>query len=139
MPVEASPKPPPGKVVAFETEEEASRTGALVISSFRAGYKDKWPVIEFRPSEHWKGQQYKRVLIARMDTEIDNANQGMEALRIQVPLILAWVSRLQVMWTSVGTDLRQAITIHKSQCRAESTSKALTGYRPRSNDREVEG
>jgi hypothetical protein len=79
--------------VAFQTRDEASQTGVLVVPGDSVDPAENWPVIEFLPSKHCKVRQYQRVLIPRMIVQINNANNTMEACRLQVPLILAWVSR----------------------------------------------
>jgi ATP-dependent exoDNAse (exonuclease V) alpha subunit len=70
--------------------EENPRTGEIRIADRLWGSPTKWPVVEFLSGQ-------KR-LIPPHEFTIENVNGTMQALRSQVPLILAW-----------------AISIHKSQ------------------------
>ena len=55
-----------------------------------------WPVIEFIPSKHASARMAKKVLIPQMNVDYLNAMGKPEAIRSQVPLILAWVGLLRV-------------------------------------------
>lgn len=54
--------------------------------------RDKlFPIIEFVPGKYAQSPTPKKVLIPPMLLEMKNAENGMEASRQQIPLILAWV------------------------------------------------
>lgn len=53
---------------------------------------EKWPVVEFIPSRHSSATKYARTIIPQAYIDVYNANNQVEATRLQVPLILSWVS-----------------------------------------------
>lgn len=71
-------------------KETNSRTGEVRIADHLWYNPTKWPVVEFPGG--------RKRLIPPHEFTIENVNGMMQALRLQVPLILAW-----------------AISIHKSQ------------------------
>ena len=71
-------------------KEENPKTGEVRIAEHLWGNPTKWPVVEFLNG--------RKRLIPPHEFTIENASGTMVALRLQVPLILAW-----------------AISIHKSQ------------------------
>ena len=71
-------------------KEQNPKTGEIWIAEELWRNRTKWPVVEFPGS--------LQRLIPPHEFTIENVNGSMQALRLQVPLILAW-----------------AISIHKSQ------------------------
>jgi ATP-dependent DNA helicase PIF1 len=91
----------PGKVIAFETIDQAIATGTQLpqATAFFAQPRDKlFPVVAFIPARFATGRQAKRTIIPTMEIKIENVKRDLYAARRVLPLILAW-----------------SMTIHKSQ------------------------
>lgn len=72
------------------TVEEGIKAGILVPpDAAKAIPRRKWPVVRFEPHRN-SPQRYPEILVPQMTMTIENANQEVEAIREQVPMILAW-------------------------------------------------
>ena len=69
--------------------EENPRTGEARVAELLWLNQTKWPVVEFPGG--------RERLIPPHEFTIENVNAGMQALRLQVPLILAWADRKSVV------------------------------------------
>lgn len=76
------------------TVEEAQEEGVYVPNpgALVSDPSGRWPVVEFVPSRHTTMAQYKRTIMPVMRIEVLNADSKPETNRVQIPLILAWVS-----------------------------------------------
>lgn len=72
------------------TVEEGLNAGIFVPpDAAKAIPKRKWPVVQFNPHRN-SPHYYPEILVPQMTMTIENANQAVEAMREQVPMILAW-------------------------------------------------
>lgn len=84
-----------GKVIGFSTmadfgldEEGEKKTPPKVDGDTEGADRGPlWPVVDF---EARNGLKRPPVLVPNLEVTVENARGGMEARRIQVPLILAW-------------------------------------------------
>ncbi|KAK4684447.1 ATP-dependent DNA helicase PIF1, partial [Tremellales sp. Uapishka_1] len=82
-----------GKVVGFSNIPDALAAGVqitMLSAMWASSQTELWPVIEFTPVPHAGIHHVRRFIIPDLTTVIENANDGVEAVRRQVPLLLAW-------------------------------------------------
>jgi len=86
---------PLGIVVGFMNAAEAMKRQIYIPGKIMAGLgaldpSVEWPVVEFVKAKHASGEHPAMTLIAQMEVDVMNAQGTAEAIREQVPLILAW-------------------------------------------------
>jgi hypothetical protein len=85
----------PGLVVGFTTAAEAIKRQIYIPGTVMAYLPSldpsiEWPVIEFVKAKYASGEHPALTLIPQMSVDVMNAQGTVEALRQQIPLILAW-------------------------------------------------
>jgi hypothetical protein len=82
-------------VVGFMTAAEAIKRQIYIPGTVMAYLPSldptiEWPVIEFVKAKYASGEHPALTLIPQMSVDVMNAQGTVEALRQQIPLILAW-------------------------------------------------
>ena len=118
-------------MVDFKTMEQARGEGIWVFS--RGGKTQApetptsaaamYPVVKFEKAKYASGVHRDQVLIGPSVVDVLNANGGVEASRVQVPLILAWVSPRALIECA---NEPEALTIHKSESGSAAQAMPMT-------------